>query len=170
MEKRPKIIIVQTTSDKIFEIVGWFLLFSIWFLTVINYSNLPETIPIHYNGQGKVDRFGGRATIFSLPIIATILFIGMTILNKFPQVFNYPTKITEDNAFNQYTNATRLIRYLKLIIVLVLGLITFRTIQNANGDSEGLGIWFLPLIIGLIFIPLTYFIFKSLKVKDSLNE
>lgn len=58
MEKRPKIIIVQTTSDKIFEIVGWFLLFSIWFLTVINYSNLPETIPIHYNGQGKVDRFG----------------------------------------------------------------------------------------------------------------
>ena len=154
MEKRPKIIIVQTTSDKIFEIVGWFLLFSIWFLTVINYSNLPETIPIHYNGQGKVDRFGGRATIFSLPIIATILFIGMTILNKFPQVFNYPTKITEDNAFNQYTNATRLIRYLKLIVVLVLGL----------------GIWFLPLIIGLIFIPLTYFIFKSLKVKDSLNE
>lgn len=94
----------------------------------------------------------------------------MTILNKFPQVFNYPTKITEDNAFNQYTNATRLIRYLKLIVVLVLGLITFRTIQNANGDSEGLGIWFLPLIIGLIFIPLTYFIFKSLKVKDSLNE
>ena len=71
---------------------------------------------------------------------------------------------------DRYTNATRLIRYLKLIVVLVLGLITFRTIQNANGDSEGLGIWFLPLIIGLIFIPLTYFIFKSLKVKDSLNE
>ena len=166
MERRPKIIIALTTSDKIFEIVGWFLLFSIWFVTVIHYSNLPEIIPIHYNGQGKVDRFGGKATIFSLPIIATILFIGMTILNKFPQVFNYPTKITEDNAFNQYTNATRLIRYLKLIVVLVLGIITFRTIQIANGEAENLGIWFLPIIIGLIFIPMTYFIFKSLKVKD----
>jgi len=112
MEARPKIKLELTTADTTIEIVGWFLIVAVWGLTITNYSNLPDTIPIHYNGAGQADGFGGKATILTLPLIATILFIGVTILNKFPHVFNYPTNITQDNAFRQYTNATRLIRYL----------------------------------------------------------
>ena len=166
MEARPKIKLDLTTADKTIEIVGWFLVVAVWGLTITNYSNLPDTIPTHYNGAGQTDGFGGKAIILTLPLIATILFIGMTILNKFPHVFNYPTNITQANAFRQYTNATRLIRYLKLVIVLIFGLIAFKTIQNANGEADGLGIWFLPLTMGLIFIPLTYFINKAFKTKQ----
>ncbi len=166
MEERPKIKLELTTADKSFEIVGWFLILAVWGLTITNYSNLPETISTHYNGAGQADGFGGKATILTLPLIATILFIGLTVLNKFPHVFNYPTGITQDNAFRQYTNATRLIRYLKLIIVFIFGLIAFKTIQNANGEAEGLGVWFLPLTIGLIFISLIYFVTKSFKTKQ----
>lgn len=166
MEERPKIKLELTTPDKIFEIVGWVLIIVVWGLTITNYSNLPETIPIHYNGAGQADGFGGKATILILPLIATILFIALTVLNKFPHVFNYPTSITQDNAFRQYTNATRLIRYLKLIIVFIFGLIAFKTIQNANGEADGLGVWFLPLTMGLIFIPLIYFVSKSFKTKQ----
>jgi hypothetical protein len=101
----------------------------------------------------------------TLPLVATVLFIGLTILNKFPHIFNYPTEITEDNALRQYTNATRLIRYLKVIIVVIFGLIAFETIRHANGQTEGLGIWFLPMTMGLIFIPLIYFLIKSTKTK-----
>jgi uncharacterized membrane protein len=166
MEERPKIKLELKTTDKIFEIFGWLLIIVIWGLTITNYSNLPETIPTHYNGVGQADGFGGKVTILILPFIATILFIGLTVLNKFPHVFNYPTNITQDNAFIQYTNATRLIRYLKLIIVFIFGLIVFKTIQYANGEADGLGIWFLPLIIGLTFIPLIYFLSKSIKAKQ----
>jgi uncharacterized membrane protein len=166
MEERPKIKLELTTADKIFESIGWFLIIAIWGLTITNYSNLPDTIPTHYNGAGQADGFGGKATILTLPLIATILFIGLTILNKFPHVFNYPTNITQDNAFRQYTNATRLIRYLKLIIVFIFGLIAFKTIQNANGKADGLGVWFLPMTMGLIFIPLIYFVIKSFKTKQ----
>ena len=163
MEKRPIIKLELTTADKIFEIIGWLLTISLWGLTITNYANLPDTIPTHYNGAGQADGFGGKATILTLPLIATVLFVGMTILNKFPHIFNYPTNITQDNALRQYTNATRMIRYLKLIIVVIFGLIAFKTIQNANGQTNGLGIWFLPMTLGLIFIPLTYFVVKSLK-------
>ncbi|MFM7765447.1 MAG: DUF1648 domain-containing protein, partial [Sphingomonadales bacterium] len=128
--------------------------------------NLPDTIPTHYNGAGQADGFGGKGYILTLPLIATVLFIGLTILNKFPHIFNYPTNITQDNALRQYTNATRLIRYLKFIIAVIFGLIAFKTIQNANGQADGLGIWFLPLTLGLIFIPLTYYIIKTLKTKQ----
>ena len=163
MNERPKIKLEHTTIDKIFEILGWISIFAIWVLTITNYSNLPDTIPTHYNGTGQADGFGGKATILTLPLIATVLFVGLTVLNKFPHIFNYPTNITQDNALRQYTNATRMIRYLKLIIVIIFGLITFKTIQNANVEANGLGIWFLPLTMGLIFIPLTYFVIKSFK-------
>lgn len=162
---RPKIKIERTTTDKVVEILGWIALLSIWVLTIASYSNLPKTIPIHYNGAGNADGFGSKINILMLPFIATILFVGMTIANKFPHVFNYPTKITEENAFRQYTNATRMMRYLKLILVALFGLIAFKTIQSTSGNSSGLGIWFLPLTMGLVFIPLTYFIIKSFRAK-----
>lgn len=165
MEERPKIKLALTMADKLFEIVGSLLLLFIWGLTIANYANLPETIPTHYNGAGQADGFGGKAFILTLPLLVTFLFIGLTLLNKFPQVFNYPTPITQANAFKQYTNATRLIRYLKLVIVIIFGLITFKTIQHANGKGDGLGVSFLPLTLGLFFIPLMVFVFKSLKTK-----
>ena len=165
MEERPKMILELTIADKLFEIVGWLLIAVIWGLTIKNYSNLPETIPTHYNGAGQADGFGGKATILTLPLISTVLFIGLTILNKFPHLFNYPTNITQANAFRQYTNATRLIRYLKLIIVFIFGFIAFKTIQIANGETDGLGVWCLPLTLGLIFIPTIYFLINSFKTK-----
>ena len=166
MEERPKIKLELTTPDKIFEIVGWVLIALVWVLTISNYSTLPETIPIHYNGVGQVDGFGGKAAILTLPIIATFLFIVLTVLNKYPHVFNYLTIITQENAFRQYTNSTRLLRFLKFSIVFIFGLIEFKTIQNANAEADGLGIWFLPLTLGSIFIPLIYFMSKSFKTKQ----
>lgn len=163
MNERLKISLHLSTADKTFEILGWVSIFAIWTLTITNYSNLPDTIPTHYNGSGQADGFGGKATILTLPLIATVLFVGMTVLNKFPHVFNYPTKITVDSAMLQYTNATRMIRYLKFVIVVIFGLITFQTIRHANGQANGLGAWFLPLTLAFVFIPLTFFVIKSIK-------
>jgi uncharacterized membrane protein len=163
MNDRPKIKLELTTIDKTFEILGWASILAIWALTISNYTILPDTIPIHFNGAGQADGFGGKGNILTLPLIATILFVGLTILKKFPHVYNYPTNITADNALKQYTNATRLIRYLKFIIVVIFGLIALQTIRNVKGETNGLGVWFLPLTLGLIFIPLTYAVVKSFK-------
>lgn len=151
--------------DKAVEIIGGVALLTIWVLVISNYSSLPETIPTHYNGVGNADGFGNKTNILILPLIASILFVGITIINKFPYIFNYPTQITLENALRQYTNATRMLRFMKLIFVILFGLFTFKTIQGANGQSFGHGVWFLPLTLGLIFIPLTYFIIKSFRTK-----
>ena len=163
MNERPKIKLEQTSIDKTFEILGWTSVIAIWILTITNYSNLPEIIPTHYNGAGQPDGFVGKANILTLPLIATVLFVGLTILNKYPHIFNYPTGVTQENALRLYTNATRMIRYLKFTIVAIFGLITFKTIQNVNGEAKGLGNMFLPVSLGLIFIPLAYFLLKSFR-------
>jgi uncharacterized membrane protein len=161
MEERPKLKIVLTITDTIIEIVGWFLIVAVWSYTLSNYQSLPNTIPIHYNGAGFADGFGDKWIILTLPFISSVIFIGLTVLNKYPHIFNYPTEITKGNALRQYTNATRLIRYLKGIIVVIFGLIAYQTISQANGLSEGLGLWFLPFTLCLIFIPIIYFFVRS---------
>jgi len=168
MNKRPQIKLQLNQTDKILEIVGWVSVVGIWALTLTNYSILPEIIPIHFNGAGKADGFGNKTHIFVLPIISTLLFIGLTTLNKHPHMFNYPSQITKENAVHQYTNATRMMRVLKLVIVVLFGLIVFRKIQIVNGHADGLGTWFLPLTMGMIFIPMLYFLIKSLKKKTTI--
>jgi uncharacterized membrane protein len=165
MEKRPRIKLELTLSDKTIEIIGWLLICSVWALTISHYKNLPDIIPTHYNAAGIADGFGEKWMILTLPLVATVLFTGLTILNKFPHIFNYPKDISTENALRQYTNATRLIRFLKLIIVIIFGLISYQTIRETKGQTEGLGMWFLPVTIGLIFTPIIYFFLQSFQAK-----
>lgn len=167
MEGRPKIKIQLTTTDNFLEILGWILVIAIWLFTIIKYASLPALIPIHYNSLGQVDGYGDKSSILTFPIISTIFFILFTILNKFPYIFNYPTEIKTGNALSLYTNATRMLRSVKLIIVFIFGLIEFKTIQNIENKTEDLGIWFLPLTLTLLFAPTIYYIIKSNNIKKA---
>lgn len=164
-EERPKLKIQLSPMDQVLELLGWGVLLALWVWTGTSYSSLPDSIPTHFNAAGEADGFGRKASIVGLPVIATLLHIGLTFLNRFPHIFNFPTPVTQDNALRQYTNATRMIRYLKLILVLVFAGISFQTIQQANGKADGLGSWFLPLTLALIFMPLIYFVIKSFQTK-----
>jgi uncharacterized membrane protein len=154
MLKRPLIRLKLSTSDKIVELLGWMAIIGLWVLIIGNYSELPEKIPTHFNYAGKVDAYGNKVNVLILPIIASVLFVGLTILNQFPQLFNYPVTITEANAEKQYKAATKLLRYLKLIIVFVFGMIAFVTLKEARANSEAYYVWLLPLVLGMLFIPI----------------
>lgn len=163
MTKRPKIKVNTTKTDIAIELLGGFVIVAIWVFTLFNYSKLPEQIPVHYNVIGEVDSFGGKEHILTLPLVATILFTGLTILNKYPHTFNYPTTITSENAYFQYKKATQLIRFLKLVLAIIFGLIAFETIQNTENDTKNLGIWTLPTTLALLFLPIFYYLIKATK-------
>lgn len=162
-EKRPRLKIELTPLDKLLEAVGWFALFAMWIGLIISYDQLPETIPTHYNAQGVVDGYGNKSDIWMLPIVASALFVGMTLLNRIPHIFNYLTTITEENALRQYTIATKMMRFVKLVLVLVIGCLVYKTISIAGGVESGLGRYFTPLMLGAIFIPLVYYLFALIK-------
>lgn len=165
MEQRPKLKLHLSNFDILLEVMGWLILSLIWIYVLIKYTTLPETIPTHYNLSGEADGFGSKFTILTLPLIATFIFIGLTVLNKYPHIFNYPTQITQKNALEQYTIATGMIRVLKLMVVIVFGLIALQTIRNTGSQANSLGSWMLPVTMGMIFLPLIYFIVKMVKTK-----
>ncbi len=161
MNHKPTIQVSLSLTDKILELSGWLCVLVFWLLVVISYNKLPDSIPIHYNLSGKADSFGDKTFILTLPLIATLLFAALSRLNKFPHIFNYPVSITDENAVMYYTKTTRFIRYYKVIIVLIFGLLAFMTIQHANGTESGLQPWFFPLTAALLFIPVISFLLTS---------
>jgi hypothetical protein len=84
-------------------------------------------------------------------------------LNRFPHLFNYLQPITQENALRQYTIATRMIRVLKLVLAGVFFALLHRTVQTAQGEAQGLGTWFLPLVLALVYLPLGYYLYKSFR-------
>ena len=166
MEARPKIKINLTKFDKVLEIGGIVLLVIMWVLTILNYFISPDTVPIHFNLSGQPDGYGNKMTLLILPIIPTIIYLGLTQLNKYPHIFNYITKVTEENAKSQYTISTRLIRILKVAIVLIFTIDMLSTYLMTLGIFNGLGAWFLPLTILLLAVPTVYSIVQSLNNKN----
>lgn len=108
-----------------------------------------------------------RSTKFRTSQLATIIYFGLTQLNKYPHIFNYITKITEDNAQKQYTIATRMFRFLKLAILVIFSLIILFTYLTTIGVTNGFGFWFLPFTFGLLLIPTIISISQSFKKRKN---
>jgi uncharacterized membrane protein len=129
MHERPIHNLKLNKTDTLIEYLCLILVMAIWVLTITSYYNLPDIIPIHYNELGKIDRYGSKENILTLPILSTIFYIILSILNKYPQIHNFPRKMTSYTTFKEYTYSTKMIRYLKLIIIIVLGFIEIYTIN-----------------------------------------
>lgn len=165
MKNRPEIQLKFSWSDRILEIICGLLLFLQWFMVIYHFSLLPNIIPTHFNASGEADDFGSKNTIFILPVVATILYLFLTILNRYPHKFNYSAEITSDNVHAHYSLSTKMMRWIKVLIVLIFSILIFTTIQTGNEQEAQIGWWFLPfLIITNLLILMIYFI-KASKIE-----
>ncbi len=163
MESRPVIQLDPSPLDTALEWASNLLLAIIWSVSVYAFFKLPTFIPIHFNALGQADSYGNKGTLFILPFLATILWFGLSQLNKYPHMFNYLTRITAENAKKQYMLATRLFRVLKLAIIVIFLLILLLIFMTTTGVTHGFGIWVLPLIIAILLIPTIVYIIISVK-------
>lgn len=77
----------------------------------------PDIVPTHFDFNGEVDGYGSKNTLFiSLPI-TVIMYIGLAILAKYPEIYNYAIEITPRNKERQYSMATTFIRVMNIEIV-----------------------------------------------------
>jgi len=150
--KRPRIKVPFETVDVIIEFVSITLLILMWCYCIINYIDLPDTIATHFNGAGEPDDYGSKLTIWIIPIIGTVMYIGLFILNKHPHMHNYMVNITEKNALKNYQFSTRVLRIVNFLCVLLFAYVSFMMIQSAFGKQFNLGTWFVPIVISVSVI------------------
>lgn len=170
MEPRPKIKLTLSPLDKKLQTASILLLVIMWALSVYAYLRSPEIIPTHFDSTGRADDFGSKNTYLILAGVATIIYFGMTQLNKIPHKFNYLVKITLDNAEQQYILATRLFRFLIVAILLIFTLIILLTFLTTTGKINGPGSWFLPLSFALFLVPIFIWMGNSAKRRHPNNS
>jgi len=127
IEKRPVIKLRLSVFDKGVEAFGLLVLLAGWVYVLVAYSKFADSIPTHFSINGKPNAFGPKSDLYQLLTVCTALYVLLTVANLFPQYFNYLKAITPENAKRQYTIATRILRYLKVLIVLIFAALVFIT-------------------------------------------
>ncbi len=163
--KQPKIIIKKDNTDKAIEGIGLAALFILVFLPLYYFNELPDEIPRHFDHKGDPTAFSSKNIIWLFPTIGALTYLALALLTRIPHLYNYPKLITAENAKRQYKGATRLIRILNTVIVSIFAYIQYVIIQTALGDTSGLGAWFLPVFLLVVFAPIVWFMVKSFRSK-----
>lgn len=127
---------------------------------VIAWAVIPQEIPGHYNAMGQIDRITGKGSLIAIYIITWIMYIGISTVERFPQIWNTGVAVTEGNKGRVYRVLKDMLKTSKLIVVLVF---SYLTINTANAIP--LSPWFIPVFLILIFGSLIIFAIKLVKNK-----
>lgn len=144
---RPELNIRKEPVDYLLDIIGIAALVTLVVLPIIYWSELPEMVPHHFNGQGQPDAWSGKESLWVMPIVAIVLFAGVYYITTKPHLFNYPSEINSENAAKKYRTMARFMRILNAVVALSFAYISYAALQTAIGTRSGLGNWFLPLFI-----------------------
>ena len=128
---------------------------------IVNWTNIPENVPMHHNFSGEVDRFGNKSEMIILPILTVIMFSFMSVVEHFPQLWNTGIKVTDKNKEYVYRILKNMITTLKLIVVCVFTYLTMQTALVIELPSL-----FLPAFILILFGDMLFWILKLVKVNQ----
>jgi uncharacterized membrane protein len=148
-------------TDKVLQNLSWIFLTLIWLMTIFIYQTLPNKIPTHFNFKGSADNFGSKEEIFILPIIGTVLTLGLTLLNS---LLGSPTSLKNRRNLEI---SNRIIRFFRAGIPVIFGLVIYHTMEIAKNETNGLGIWLLISSILILNIPNLYYAIKFISKKPN---
>lgn len=149
-----------TGMDRAKNMAALLLLLGMGVFLLLSWQSLPERIPGHYNAAGVVDRWGGKREILFTPVMALVLYLFISWLERFPQAWNTGVKVTEENRERVYGALKSMIVTMKLLLV---GVFSYLTVYQATGMALPGG--FLPVFLLLLFGSTGYYLVKLNRVK-----
>jgi uncharacterized membrane protein len=115
------------------------------------YSRLPERIATHFNGVGAANGFGARSTLWLLVGIAFLLYAALSAISFLPRVVNLkrPLAPAQDKAV--LAEAMAMVGWIKVELCWMFAYLCLAMVRNGMGLQVGLGAWFLPVTLVVVF-------------------
>lgn len=154
MKDRPVLQIPLHPFERLLDVAALLFCGIAFLLSFSRYAGLPDQIPTHFNLVGNPDAYGNKSMVFILPAIATFSTLLLFLLARYPHTFNYPIKITPENAPSEYQKARFLIRVLNALTALMFMKLTFDILKIAAGESQQLSAVFWLITATLVASPL----------------
>lgn len=146
--------------NRLVDIGCLILLVGVILYLIIMWNTFPDKVPGHYNAAGEIDRMGSKYELFITPIVGWLMFLGISAIERFPQVWNTGVTVTEENKERVYRVIRKMLGTLKLIMVVV-----FVSLALNSSLSTPLPVWFTPGYIIIIFGTLILFIIRLIRAK-----
>lgn len=162
---RPVLKLPKTKGEKLFDFFGVILFIASIVYLVVQWGDIPDKIPAHFNSAGEVDRWGSKGELFILPSIGFFLHVLLSLLEKAPHMHNYPKRLNEQNVEQFYLQSRKLLNAVKNICLLMFAYLTVQIARVAKSEIESLGIWFLPVLLIVMFGAIGIGIYKQSKIK-----
>jgi len=123
------------------------------------WPELPDRVPMHYDLAGNPDRWGGKGSLFILPVVSIFTYGLLSVLSY---TFRDPKSYPKGNIKNdkQIFYVRRLLTWLKTEIVLWFFYIEWETINIGLGKAAVLSGYVSYGALIIIFITMTIFLIK----------
>jgi low affinity Fe/Cu permease len=166
LSTRPRVKLERTLADYIGEVFALAGVFALLFILALSWTALPGEIPRHFGLSGEPTAWSGRWSLIVPMGIALAIYIGFTLLNRAPHIFNFPWPITEQNARVQYRLARSMMTWLKALIVWMFALIAWSQVRVAHGESDTVSPFMIMGFLIGIHVVLGVFLYRAYRWRD----
>jgi hypothetical protein len=163
---RPDIRPEWSIAEKILQIVCPLFILAGFVLLTAEWGKLPSRVPVHFGFFGAADTYGVKNQLLFLPIVSTGIYFMITVFERFPKLYNFPFEITGKNAPYVYQLARELFVCIKTALSAVLTYTLYCQIQTAKGKIQGLGSWFVVVLIAVLFFISVFYLIRFRKYVD----
>jgi uncharacterized membrane protein len=131
----------------------------------LNWTAMPVQVPSHFGINGQPDAWGPRWHLFLLPAVALILVTTLSIASRFPNHFNYPVRVTDENRERQRLLGLELLDELRFIIATLLGYMSIQQMRTALNLTNGLSVWMTLLLVAAVFGAVGAYLVRSIRAR-----
>lgn len=152
--------IENTKVDRILDLIGWIMLIGTPAYLILGWSSFPDQIPMHYNGAGEIDRWGGKGEIIFLEVMMWILYLGIGLVEKYPQIWNTGVEVTPQNREKVYRILKYMLKTLKTLTALIFAYLIVNSLQGAPLPG-----WFTPATLILVFGDMAFWLVLLYRIR-----
>ena len=149
---------------KLFSKITIAIFFITLLITIVQFPNLPEEVPSHYNIMGEADAWSNKWFIFFLPLLGMGLWLMFGQIEKYPEFINMPNGGESLNE-GQRQNSIMMISTLRNQVLLFMSLLTLKEVLTSIGYSIQLGIWEFVIFVAVLTLTMVFYIVKNYKLK-----
>ena len=150
----------NTRADRILDLLGWILLIGTLAYLILGWSSFPDQIPMHYNGAGGIDRWAGKGEIIFIEVMMWILYLGIGVVEKYPQIWNTGVEVTAKNKEKIYRTLKYMLKTLKFLTALIFAYLIVNSLQSVPLPG-----WFTPAVMILIFGDMAFWLIRLFRIK-----
>lgn len=108
---------IKINFYKIASILCALLLAAATIFVLMRWSQIPDQIPTHYNFASEPDRYGGKGSLILMMALAWVVFFTITISVRYPDKWNMPVEVTEENRSRLYAITRAMMEVIKILTV-----------------------------------------------------